>query len=293
MDIEAAKELIRWYQEIGASEPIGDSAVNRYCSKPAFSGTHASQLAASGSPVTLAAPTDSGAKERNWLLREAEFVELPTKSNQLESMGSNLETAVQEAVELASAATDLDALHRALASFKHSELKEGAHNLVFSDGNEAAEVMIVGEAPGRNEDLEGKPFVGQSGHLLDRMFQAINLDRKAKERNAALYITNVVPWRPPGNRNPTAAEIQMFEPFVKRHIELIQPRVLVLMGNSSCSAMLGKTGITKLRGQWHEHHGIPVMPMFHPAFHLRNPNSKANAWRDLLAIQRRLRDIPS
>ena len=143
--------------------------------------------------------------------------------------------------------------------------------------------MLVGEAPGRDEDREGRPFVGRAGQLLDRMLAAIELSRSEN-----VYITNVLPWRPPQNRDPKPEEIAMMRPFLERHIELARPDVLVVMGNISCQALLGKRGITRLRGQWAEACGKPALPMFHPAYLLRNPAAKRQAWADLLALKARL-----
>jgi len=150
-------------------------------------------------------------------------------------------------------------------------------------------VMIVGEAPGREEDIEGRPFVGRAGQLLDKMFAAIGLGRGAPDPARALYIANVLPWRPPGNRDPEPDEVAMMLPFVRRHIALAAPEVLVLMGNAPAGAILGRRGITRLRGIWTEALGLPVLPMLHPAYLLRNPAAKADAWADLLALQQRLR----
>jgi DNA polymerase len=149
--------------------------------------------------------------------------------------------------------------------------------------------MIVGEAPGRDEDRTGKPFVGQAGQLLDRMLAAIGLDRAAEDPAKAVYITNVIPWRPPENREPSPEEIAMMKPYLERHIALAAPDVLVAMGNISCLALLGQRGITRLRGKWAEASGLPVLPMFHPAYLLRNPAEKRQAWADLLSLQARLR----
>ena len=143
--------------------------------------------------------------------------------------------------------------------------------------------MIIGEAPGRDEDREGRPFVGRAGQLLDKMLGAIDLDR---DKN--VYITNVLPWRPPQNRDPLPAEVAMMVPFLKRHVELAEPEVLVLMGNISCQAVLGKRGITRLRGEWDQVWGKPVIPMFHPAYLLRQPVQKRAAWGDLLELKARL-----
>jgi len=191
--------------------------------------------------------------------------------------------------EIAAACSDLGALRAALAAFEGCALKRGARNLVFADGNPAARVMIVGEAPGRDEDIAGKPFVGRSGQLLDRMFAAIGLARTAEEAASALYITNVLPWRPPQNRDPSADEVAMLTPFLFRHIELADPEVIVVMGNAAARTVLATpTGITRLRGTWAEWRGRPVMPMFHPAALLRDPLKKRAAWADLLAIETRL-----
>ena len=168
------------------------------------------------------------------------------------------------------------------------DLKMGARNLVFFDGNPAARVMIIGEAPGRDEDMQGKPFVGRAGQLLDRMLAAIGMARHADDPARAVYITNVLPWRPPQNRDPTPEEIAMLLPFVQRHVELVDPELVVLMGNTSCQAGLGRRGITRLRGTWTQAYGRPALPMFHPAGLLRNPHNKRHAWADLLELQARL-----
>lgn len=185
----------------------------------------------------------------------------------------------------AAGAVDLDALRAAMAAFAHCSLKSGAKSLVFADGDPAARIMIVGEAPGRDEDREGLPFVGAAGQLLDKMLAAIEI-----ERASGVYITNVLPWRPPQNRDPKPEEIAMMRPFVERHIALADPDVIVLMGNISCQALLGKRGISRLRGQWAEVLGKPVLPMFHPAYLLQNTAAKREAWADLLALKARLRD---
>lgn len=150
--------------------------------------------------------------------------------------------------------------------------------------------MVIGEAPGRDEDLEGRPFVGKAGKLLDAMFAAIGMGRERPEPESALYITNVLPWRPPQNRDPEPAEIAMMLPFLTRHVELAAPDVLILMGNHACQALLGRKGITRMRGQWAEALNRPALPMFHPAYLLRNPAAKREAWADLLALQHRLRE---
>lgn len=195
--------------------------------------------------------------------------------------------AVAVASQMAESAADLEGLRAAMEAFELCELKLGARQLVFSDGQPQARVMIVGEAPGRDEDLQGKPFVGRAGQLLDVMFRNIGLSREADGPNA-LYITNVLPWRPPQNRDPKPDEMAMMLPFLKRHVELIDPDIIVAMGNHACQALLGKRGITRLRGTWGEALGKPTLPMFHPAYLLRTPEAKREAWADLLALKARL-----
>lgn len=189
---------------------------------------------------------------------------------------------------LAAAANSLDELRAALESYEHCELKLGARQLVFADGQPNTRVMIVGEAPGRDEDMQGKPFVGRAGQLLDVMFSHIGLSRTSPDRETALYITNVLPWRPPQNRDPQPDEMAMMLPFLERHIELTDPDILVAMGNHACQALLGKRGITRLRGSWGAAFGKPVLPMFHPAYLLRTSEAKREAWADLLSLQARL-----
>lgn len=196
---------------------------------------------------------------------------------------------VAEAMAAASGARTLADLQDALAAYPHCELKKGARNTVFADGNPAARVLILGEAPGREEDLEGRPFVGRAGQLLDRMFAAIGMGREGPDPQTALYITNVMPWRPPQNRDPEPEEVAMMLPFVARHIDLADPEVIVLMGNTPLFAATGAKGILRRRGQWITAFGRPALPMTHPAYLLRNPAAKREAWADLLSLQARLR----
>ncbi len=254
LDFHHAKALLDWQIELGATESIGDEPVNRYevpekQAKPV-----------STTPAPVAAPAQTIQAD-----------------------------PVAEAKTAAAGADTLEGLRAAMAGFEHCELKRGARNLVFADGNPNARVMIIGEAPGRDEDMQGKPFVGRAGQLLDRMFAAIDLGRNEEKPEQAVYITNVLPWRPPQNRDPKPEEIAMLLPFVQRHVELVNPDIVVLMGNISCQAGLGKRGITRLRGQWVQAYGKPALPMFHPAYLLRSPHAKREAWADLLDLQARLR----
>ncbi|UPY39050.1 uracil-DNA glycosylase [Sediminicoccus sp. KRV36] len=197
----------------------------------------------------------------------------------------------EAAAVLAAGANSLEELRAAMAEFTGSPLRETATNLVFSDGILGAPVMVIGEAPGAEEDRLGKPFVGASGQLLDRMFASIGMSR-ARD----LYITNILPFRPPGNRTPTDAEIALFLPFVLRHIALARPRLLVLAGGVAAKGLLqSRDGITRLRGRWHQvsildAKVLNAMPTLHPAYLLRNPIAKRDAWADLLMLQRDMND---
>lgn len=197
------------------------------------------------------------------------------------------DAAAMEARAAAKSAQTLEELRDILQRFDGCALKATATQLVFADGTPGARVMLVGEAPGRDEDIEGLPFVGRSGKLLDRMLAAIGLDR------SSVYIANIVPWRPPGNRTPTPQESQICLPFILRQIELADPDILVCLGGPSAQTLLGlKDGITKTRGRWFKFdtgkREIRAIPTFHPAFLLRSPLQKRFAWRDFLAIKKAL-----
>ncbi|KPQ14861.1 MAG: DNA polymerase bacteriophage-type [Rhodobacteraceae bacterium HLUCCA09] len=195
---------------------------------------------------------------------------------------------VEAAEAAATGARTIDALRAAMEAFPHCALRQGARQLVFADGRPGARLMIVGEAPGREEDETGLPFVGRAGRLLDLMFAPVGLSRTAPDLERALYITNILPWRPPQNRDPRPDEIAMMKPFLARHVELARPDLLIAMGNISCQALLGRRGITRLRGTWTEALGLPCLPMFHPAYLLRNPAAKREAWADVLEAAARL-----
>ncbi len=193
------------------------------------------------------------------------------------------DAAIASAREAARTAPTLEALRTLMENFDGCALKHTATRLVFADGNPQARVMFVGEAPGRDEDIEGLPFVGRSGKLLDRMIAAIGLDR------SKAYIANVIPWRPPGNRTPTPQETQVCLPFIQRHIELVNPDVLVTLGNPSTQALLGtREGIMRTRGKWIDYdtgtRTIRAVATFHPAYLLRSPSYKRLSWQDLRAI---------
>lgn len=197
--------------------------------------------------------------------------------------------AVTAARALAAEAADLSALRAAIEGFEGCSLKQGARNTVFADGNPAARVMFIGEAPGRDEDREGKPFVGRSGHLLDRMLAAIGLDRTSDDPSKAAYIANVLPWRPVGDRDPSTAEAAMLWAFLERHIELAAPEFVVALGRSPAATITDRpVRITRERGRWRQPprtKGRPMLLTLHPAYLLRQPAEKAKVWRDFLSLR--------
>jgi len=196
-----------------------------------------------------------------------------------------LDDAPAEAARLAAEAGDVPALEAAVRAFDRCPLKQGARNTVFADGTPGAPLMIVGEAPGRDEDREGKPFVGRAGRMLDAMLAGIGRARHAEDPEKAAYITNLVYWRPVQNRTPSDDETTMLLPFLERHIELAKPRAVLLAGGVSAKALLRtSTGILRLRGRWRRWNGVPVLPTLHPAYLLRQGEKKREAWRDLLSV---------
>jgi DNA polymerase len=276
VDRAALLAALRLQMEWGADEALADAPLDRTAlsAAPPPAGAPSPRTPADPRPAAAPAPARPAPGRGSGLLIPA--VAPP---------------AAALAAELAAAADSLDALRDAMAGFEGSPLRETATNLVFADGAPASGLMVIGEAPGADEDRLGKPFVGVSGRLLDRMLASIGLGR---ERD--FYVTNILPFRPPGTRTPTDAEIALFLPFVLRHIELATPRVLVLLGGTAAKALLrSREGITRLRGRWHEvaprGDGAPALPALatlHPAYLLRNPAAKKDAWHDLLLLKRRL-----
>ncbi len=249
MSREAWLAALAWQVELGADEAIAETAVDRFAPTPA----------SPPAPPPVAAPAAASASASD---------------------------AVSRAEAAARACATLPALAAALAAFDGCALKQGARTCVFADGNPAARVMVIGEAPGREEDLAGLPFVGRSGKLLDRMLACIGLDRRAEDPERAVYIANVLPWRPVDNRDPASDEVAMMTAFLRRHVELADPQALLLMGKTSAQALMGTTeGILRLRGRWGVALGRPALPTLHPAYLLRNPPTKRLAWRDLLSLR--------
>jgi uracil-DNA glycosylase len=266
LDFHTARAMLEWQIDLGVTEAIGDAPLDRYEIARITAEKETPMAQGGAAPLSPHQPVEPQATP---------------------AAGPD---PVAEARAAAGAAQDLDGLKAALAAFELCELKRGAKSLVFADGDPKARVMVIGEAPGRDEDIAGLPFVGRAGQLLDRMFAAIGMGRQSPDPAQAIYITNVMPWRPPQNREPSPEEIALMLPFLERHVELAAPDVIVLMGNTPCAALLGRKGITRMRGQWVQALGRPVLPMFHPAYLLRTPEAKRAAWADLLSLQSRLRD---
>ena len=255
------RELLDFYLEAGADALVGEEPVDRFA------------------PVEQPAPPPRPA-------RQIPDTTMPSRAAPAIAPQAPDEAAMA-ARAAARSAQSLEELRAILEKFDGCALKATASRLVFADGNPESKVMFVGEAPGRDEDIEGLPFVGRSGKLLDRMLAAIGLDR------TSAYIANIVPWRPPGNRTPTPQESQICLPFILRQIELVDPNILVCLGGPSAQTLLGiKEGITKSRGRWFTFNSgkreIKAIATFHPAFLLRSPLQKRFAWRDFLAIKKAL-----
>ncbi len=253
--------MLQWYEAAGVDLAVGEEPINR------FAQSSSAALSARGPAPAPAAPREGP---------PAPAIAAP---------GADADP--KTARELAAKANTLDALRETLANFEGCGLRLRATNLVFADGNPEAEIMFVGEAPGREEDLQGKPFVGRSGQLLDRMLKSIGLDR------TRVYIANTVPWRPPGNRTPAPSEVAVCLPFLHRQIELVAPRVLVTLGGAAAATLFEETtGITRIRGQWRDltvnDHTMRAVATLHPAYLLRQPAAKRLVWQDLLTIRRAL-----
>jgi DNA polymerase len=262
------QELLTFYLEAGVDCALMDEPVNRLADDDAAASRDAAQ------PSARAAPTPVALRAKASIPASREMAPAP-------------ELAIQSAREAARTAPSLEALRTLLENFDGCALKATATRLVFADGNPQARIMFVGEAPGRDEDIEGLPFVGRSGKLLDRMMAAIGLDR------TKAYIANVIPWRPPGNRTPTPQETQICLPFVQRQIELVDPDVLVTLGNPSTQTLLGtRDGIMRTRGRWVDYdtgsRKIRALATFHPAYLLRSPSYKRLTWQDLRSIAKAL-----
>src|ERR1700687_918815 len=284
-----ARELLAFYRDAGADELVGEEPVDRMADEVAVSpppaggrpdgeavrvGASDQHARAENSPTPDRRSLPSGGAERRPVGRS-----VPPPAGEGKALVSP-DAAIMAAREAARTAASLDDLRGLLEDFQGCALRNTATQLVFADGNPQGRVMFVGEAPGHEEDVTGRPFIGRSGKLLDRMIEAIGLDR------TQVYIANVVPWRPPGNRTPTPQETAICLPFIRRQIELADPDILVCLGGPSMQTLLGtKDGITRMRGRWLPFdtgtREIRAMATFHPAFLLRSPLQKRLSWRDL------------
>ena len=270
---EDLESLLRWYVDQGIDEAIGEDAIDRFAAPAPQPTPLPVQQRAPAAPTPIRPAPAAAAPPRG---------PVPIESPQL----------VEDARALAQRCNSVEELEAAVRAFEGCALKRTAKNTVFADGVAGSPVMVVGEAPGADEDRLGKPFVGVSGQLMDRMFEAIGMSR---ERD--LYITNILFWRPPGNRTPTLAEQAICMAFTRRHIELARPKVLVLAGGTAAKSVLDTTeGIMRLRGKWtslslDDGSAVPTLPTFHPAYLLRTPASKRQSWLDLLSLDKKLREL--
>lgn len=292
---DSALASLRWLIEAGADEAVGDEPVDRFALAKASAKPKAEPQTGRAAPApTITLPremTEARAPARPVERRDERPVERPAERAAPAAAPTRGGASVEAAREIAERCHSLEELRAALEAFDGCALKTTATNLVFADGNPEAPLMFVGEAPGRDEDLKGLPFVGASGQLLDRMLSHIGFSRA---ENA--YIANILFWRPPGNRDPTPEEVATCMPFVERHIALKKPKVIVALGNISAKQLLQRTdGITRLRGKWGTYNAggepIPLIATFHPANLLRNPINKRYVWRDLLSVAQKMDEL--
>ncbi|QQR38126.1 uracil-DNA glycosylase [Devosia rhizoryzae] len=248
--------VLDWYRAAGVDMAVGEDPVDRFAQRAPAATPQAKAVPAAAAPQP-AGPVGGD----------------PTQARQL-----------------AASAQSLDQLRTILDAYDGCGLKFRATQLVFADGNPDAEIMLIGEAPGAEEDLQGKPFVGRAGQLLDRMLGAIGLNR------TKVFIVNTVPWRPPGNRAPTPEEIELCLPFLQRQVELVAPKLVLTLGGPAMQTVFkSKNGIIKMRGKWEMlsigSHKVDTLPTLHPAYLLRNPPAKQQAWRDLLALKTKMVEL--
>jgi DNA polymerase len=271
-------DILAFYADAGVDCALEEQAVDRF------------SAAVSAAPAADRLPGVGAQAPRPGLQRGVTAPPEPVRPA-IAGAAMSADEAAGSAALLAGRARTLDELRAAMEAFEGCALKATAKNLCFADGQPGARIMLVGEAPGADEDRQGLPFVGVSGQLLDRMLAAIGLDRRQH-----VYIANIVPWRPPGNRTPTTQEMMVCKPFILRQIALSSPDILVTLGGPAAQALLGLTGIMASRGKWRsfelDGRTIPALPTLHPAYLLRNPIAKRQAWADLRALRRALDALP-
>lgn len=259
-------DMLKWHMECGVDETISTTEVNHFEIQ---------------NKIKQNQPVKPNIFNANPVHKSAESPALLASNKDL----------IKAATKTAADCQNLEELKQAILSYDGCSLKNTATNTVFSDGNENSDIIVIGEAPGDMEDKSGKPFIGETGQLLDKMFAAIGLNRTDD-----FYITNILPWRPPGNRKPTDNECELCLPFIIRHIELFKPKLIITVGGVSANYLLKeRIGITKLRGSWKEYDlsgdKIPLMPLLHPAYLIRQPHYKKQTWHDLLSIKERLSSL--
>lgn len=268
---------LAWYMDMGVDEAVADAPVNRLAAGPHPAPLVQTEGEGSGGEAAAHEPRVTNHEPR-----------VPPSATVLPLAGTR--QSLKEAEAAANAANTLEELKKALESFNGLSIRRTAQNTVFAEGNPKARVMVIGEAPGAEEDASGIPFCGRSGQLLDKMLASAGLTRAEN-----CYITNMIFWRPPGNRKPSAEEVTLCLPFVKRHITLLNPAMILLAGGTAAAALLEvNQGITRLRGREFSYHDpasgrdVPCFPIFHPSYLLRQPSHKRLAWQDMLLIRRRL-----
>lgn len=266
VDYWAAADLLKWQVEMGADEAILDAPLDRYALEPL--------APAAEKPARVDAPAAKDKKGTPPPILDVLKVD-----------------PAAIAARRAASAKSLEELAATMEAFEHCDLRHGARNFIFAEGMPSARVMILGDAPKRDDDVKGQLFVGPVGVLFDRMFEAIGLRRDSELSAEALYVTTLLPWRTPSDRTPSADEVEMMLPFVKKHISLVAPDVLVLFGGVTCQTFLGQGGMARKRGRWAEIEGRPALPMFHPMQVMGDPDKKRDTWADLLSLKSKLREL--
>lgn len=285
---QMAASMLQFYAEAGVVDLLEDEPIDRYADtikkleeRKSKNATRMNASIAANKETAQNTPSRGGNTAQN----------RPAPSTpQSNALPVPDQAAMDETRAMAKSANSIEELQKLVTAYKGCNLCHSAKNTVFADGNPQAPIMFIGEAPGRDEDVNGTPFVGPLGQLMDKMLAAISLDR------TSCYLTNILPWRPPGNRTPVAHEIELCRPFVERHIELAAPKMLVVMGSVSTKTLLKTNkGILSLRGNWGTYqigdNAIPTMPTLHPAYLIKTPAAKRNVWMDLLAIQAKRKEM--
>ncbi len=278
----ALAELLSFYRDAGVNTPMLDAPVNRF-------EEFERQQAKKSAPVATPTPPSPVNDRPNSNAQRADGPPAMAAAPMANSVIPN-DAAIESAKALTKSVSTLEELKKGIEAFEGCNLRFSARTTVFADGDPASPLMLIGEAPGRDEDAQGVPFVGRSGQLLNKMLGAIGLERES------VYITNSIPWRPPGNRAPSPAETEICRPFLERHIELAAPQIIVLIGSSPAKTLLHtNSGIMNLRGKWTVMNvggeDIPVLPTLHPEYLLRKPAHKRLAWADLQMLQEKLKDL--